>query len=156
MAADAERKRREENTELREEVKRLANIVSVLEDGCCNCKHPKDAEEMRTMVQYRDCQINALKQVVSEREEKIAGLLARIRQENGYVGSGMDYDVIKNHFETVDSLVEKFLAWPLPKSVCADMCATRPETLHRSGTNLLTATEAKEMFEYLLGKKETA
>jgi len=51
----------------------------------------------------------------------------------------------------IDQLVDKFLAWPLPESVCADLCATRYDGHHRCGTNLLTATEAKQMLEYLLG-----
>lgn len=48
-------------------------------------------------------------------------------------------------------LVDRFLAWPLPKTVNADQCATDPTYRHaRSGTNLLNATEAEEMFKYVL------
>ncbi|MDO8547908.1 MAG: hypothetical protein Q7R68_11195 [Nitrospirales bacterium] len=50
----------------------------------------------------------------------------------------------------IDRLVDKFLAWPLPESVCSDLCATKQNYPHRSGTNLLSADEAKKMLEYLL------
>ena len=50
----------------------------------------------------------------------------------------------------MDKIVEKFLKWPLPSSVCCDFCATKPGVTYRSGTNLLSATEAKQMFEYIL------
>jgi hypothetical protein len=45
----------------------------------------------------------------------------------------------------IDSMVDDFLRWPLPDSVCADGCATK-QGPGRIGTNLLTAIEAKEMF----------
>ncbi len=43
-------------------------------------------------------------------------------------------------------MVDDFLRWPLPDSVCTDGCATR-QGPGRVGTNLLTAIEAKQMFE---------
>ena len=46
-------------------------------------------------------------------------------------------------------LAEAFLRWPLPESVCADLCATK-QGPGRIGTNLLNYTEAKQMFEQLL------
>lgn len=50
----------------------------------------------------------------------------------------------------IDKLVDRFLAWSLPKSVCSDFCVTEPNYPHdRVGTNLLTAHETKQMFEYL-------
>lgn len=53
--------------------------------------------------------------------------------------------------EMIDALVDRFLSWPLPASVAADPCATDPNYPHpRSGTNLLTATEAREMLRYVL------
>lgn len=51
----------------------------------------------------------------------------------------------------VSRLVDKFLAWPLPESVCSDQCACERGYPHRSGTNLLTATEAEQMIRHLLG-----
>lgn len=50
-------------------------------------------------------------------------------------------------------LVDKFLAWPLPKTVCSDLCVTvhnYPQP--RSGTSLLTADEAAQMFEVVLSE----
>jgi hypothetical protein len=52
----------------------------------------------------------------------------------------------------ITELVNRFLSWPLPKSVCADLCATKPDCgFPRSGTNLLTADQARQMIEHLLG-----
>jgi hypothetical protein len=47
--------------------------------------------------------------------------------------------------ELIDKMVDDFLRWPLPDSVCADGCATK-QGPNRVGTNLLSAIEAKEMF----------
>jgi hypothetical protein len=69
-------------------------------------------------------------------------------------------DIIIKHLKSVPTetevmpkiaeLVNKFLAWELPKSVCSDGCVTNREYPHsRTGTNLLTADEAKQMIEYL-------
>ena len=51
----------------------------------------------------------------------------------------------------VSRLVDKFLSWPLPEGVCSDPCACERGYPHRSGTNLLTATEAEQMIRHLLG-----
>ncbi len=48
--------------------------------------------------------------------------------------------------------VDKFLSWPLPDSVCSDLCATKQGYPHRSGTSLLSAIEAKQMFEHVLSE----
>ena len=54
----------------------------------------------------------------------------------------------------VAGLVDRFLQWPLPTSVCADPCATMRDYPHRRyGTSLLTADEARRMLEYVLGNK---
>lgn len=54
----------------------------------------------------------------------------------------------------VAGLVDRFLQWPLPTSVCADPCATMRDYPHRRyGTSLLTADEARQMLEYVLGNK---
>lgn len=47
-------------------------------------------------------------------------------------------------------LVDRFLSWPLPKSVCSDGCVTMLDYPNRSGTNLLTASEAEEMLKYVV------
>lgn len=49
-----------------------------------------------------------------------------------------------------DEMVQRFLTWPLPASVCADLCATQQGAPHRTGTSLLSASEAREMLEYVL------
>lgn len=52
-------------------------------------------------------------------------------------------------YDTKD-LVDRFLAWPLPQSICSDVCATDAAyKFPRSGTNLLNADEARQMVEYL-------
>lgn len=50
-----------------------------------------------------------------------------------------------------DAMVDRFLSWRLPASVCADGCATNPNYPHpRSGTNLLNADEARQMLEHVM------
>jgi hypothetical protein len=49
-----------------------------------------------------------------------------------------------------DDMVNRFLSWPLPDSVCADFSATQQGYPHRSGTNLLSAAEARAMLEHVL------
>lgn len=53
--------------------------------------------------------------------------------------------------DIVPALVDVFLAWPLPESVCSDLCAAEQRP-GRSGTNLLTADEARQMFEHVLAR----
>jgi hypothetical protein len=49
------------------------------------------------------------------------------------------------------TLVNRFLAWPLPATVAADGCATNPNyAFPRSGTNLLNADEAEAMLKHVL------
>ena len=52
--------------------------------------------------------------------------------------------------QQIKILVDRFLAWPLPKSVRSDLCVTMDYPHSRLGTNLLTADEARQMFEYLI------
>lgn len=52
--------------------------------------------------------------------------------------------------ERIANFVNKFLAWPLPESVRPDDCALDRTYPHRIGTNLLTASEARAMFEHCL------
>lgn len=52
--------------------------------------------------------------------------------------------------ELTKALVDRFLAWKLPASVCSDTCVTdRNYGFPRSGTNLLDADEARQMVEHL-------
>lgn len=50
----------------------------------------------------------------------------------------------------LDKMVDRFLAWPLPASVCSDACVVQRGYPHRIGTNLLTADEARQMLEHVL------
>src|ERR1035437_8915784 len=60
-------------------------------------------------------------------------------------------DSCQGDWEYMDKLVNRFLSWTLPKSVCSDTCVSDPNYQHaRYGTNLLTADEAKEMLEHVL------
>jgi len=51
---------------------------------------------------------------------------------------------------SIEKLIDRFLVWPLPKSVCSDRCVLDHGREGRTGTNLLTATEARQILEYLL------
>lgn len=48
----------------------------------------------------------------------------------------------------IDQLVNRFLAWPVPADVHPDGTPGKPG---RTGTNLLTASQAKQMLEHVLG-----
>lgn len=50
----------------------------------------------------------------------------------------------------VKTLVDRFLSWPLPPSVCSDLCVTTQSYPHRTGTNLLSAAEAETMLRHVL------
>lgn len=56
----------------------------------------------------------------------------------------------------IKALVDRFLAWPLPKSVRSDLCVTMDYAFPRSGTNLLGADEARQMLEYLFAAPQGA
>lgn len=85
------------------------------------------------------------------------GLLQELHA-NGIVDKpGTDFKWICGHArgyemseKLLDELVDRFLAWPLPDSVCADKCACIQNYPHRSGTTLLSATEARQMIEHLM------
>lgn len=56
--------------------------------------------------------------------------------------------------EQKNVLVDKFLSWPLPKTVCPDACTQAGFNYpNRVGTHLLTADEAKQMLDYLFEEK---
>lgn len=55
-------------------------------------------------------------------------------------------------FHSIAELVDRFLSWPLPETVSSDPCVTVPASAgKRSGTNLLTADEARQMLEHVIG-----
>lgn len=51
-----------------------------------------------------------------------------------------------------DEMVDRFLSWELPESVCVDGICTRVATPgeHRTGMNLMTHAEARQMLEHVL------
>ena len=112
-----------------------------------------------------DCEY-ACEKEEGEYEIKCAALLA----ENTMLKAGQDAQAWKERAEkehelrlavevkaalsekpNIDKLVDKFLMWKLPESVCSDTCVSdRNYKFQRNGTNLLSAYEAKQMIEYLL------
>jgi hypothetical protein len=55
-----------------------------------------------------------------------------------------------------DAMVDRFLSWPLPRSVCSDTCCSDSKyQFPRYGTSLLSATEARAMLEHVLGADPT-
>lgn len=62
--------------------------------------------------------------------------------------------MMKGDTNSIDALVNRFLSWKLPESVRVDRIAYEPAGhFDRYGTNLLSASEAKQMIEHLLGVK---
>ena len=52
--------------------------------------------------------------------------------------------------EELKRMTDRFLCWPMPKTVCSDGCVTTKDyPYQRVGTNLLTADEARQMLEYV-------
>ena len=51
---------------------------------------------------------------------------------------------------TMDELVNRFLTWPLPEEVSCDPCVMAIGYPNRTGTNLLTAEQAKQMLGHVL------
>lgn len=54
--------------------------------------------------------------------------------------------------KVTEEMVDRFLSWELPVTLCADECVSNPTySFPRYGTNLLTAAEARQMLEHVLG-----
>ena len=52
------------------------------------------------------------------------------------------------------ALVDRFLKWKLPTSVCSDSCVSYLDCpFERTGANLLLADEARQMLEYVLAEE---
>lgn len=47
-------------------------------------------------------------------------------------------------------MVDAFLTWTLPDDVCVDAIACQAGHPHRTGTTLLTAAQARAMFQHVL------
>ena len=52
----------------------------------------------------------------------------------------------------LQTLAERFCATPLPDSVCADPCASIHGYPNRTGTNLLSVIEAKQVLKRVLNR----
>ena len=50
----------------------------------------------------------------------------------------------------MEEWVNRFLTWKLPVTVKPDLCALDTSYPHRTGTNLLSAAEARQMLEHVL------
>ena len=49
--------------------------------------------------------------------------------------------------QAIADMINAFLCWPLPDSVCSDKCVTMAGAKHRIGTNLMTVTETMQMVQ---------
>lgn len=56
--------------------------------------------------------------------------------------------------KTMEELVSRFLSWNLPGDVSVDPCAMALDYPHRTGTNLLTADQARQMLEHVFGEND--
>jgi hypothetical protein len=73
--------------------------------------------------------------------------------DHGFMGAFLEWPSEEAEAKSkIEAMVNVFLAWPLPSTVCPDRCVLDRDYPHRIGTNLLTAVEAKQMFEYVLAK----
>ncbi|HZR03874.1 MAG TPA: hypothetical protein VFA81_11945, partial [Burkholderiales bacterium] len=121
------------------------------EDAIAETQRPLDAQMAR---------LNATVERLNEENERLAvpraladRLLSYARVQPDRRGSDGE-DSGGAAMKVTDEMVDRFLSWPLPKSVCADGCATHPDYPHpRSGTNLLTAIEARAMLEHVMSDK---
>jgi hypothetical protein len=59
----------------------------------------------------------------------------------------------KKAMNNIKELTEKFLRWPVPHSVCADLCATKQQE-GRTGTNFFSYSEAEAMIKYLISDNQ--
>jgi len=80
----------------------------------------------------------------NEAERQDARLLAAIEDER------------RQYEDDMNKLVTRFLSWTLPDSVCTDGQTHRPKaqrstSICPTGTNLLTAIEARAMLDHVLG-----
>jgi len=88
--------------------------------------------------------------IANEKLEKDVELIRRIAAEHSVESFQGGVEAEKK--QSLDEfLVDRFLTWPLPRSVCSDQCCCVSDYPNRVGTNLLTADEARQMIRYLFG-----
>ena len=56
------------------------------------------------------------------------------------------------HEQLVNEMVNRFLGWKLPSDFSPDGGISFDKNYNPTGTNLLNATQAKAMFEYVIGQ----
>ncbi len=134
---------------------------SLLEEWQERAKRAEDAiAEIQRPLDAQMARLNATVERLNEENERLAvpraladRLLSYARVQPDRRGSDGE-DSGGAAMKVTDEMVDRFLSWPLPKSVCADGCATHPDYPHpRSGTNLLTAIEARAMLEHVMSDK---
>lgn len=80
------------------------------------------------------------------------------RESNAEIGAGSPDHPLRLPLiddEDLTRLAERFCSTPLPLTVCADLVAIKPMP-GRTGTNLMTVAEAKEMLRAILTPTVTA
>jgi hypothetical protein len=94
---------------------------------------------------------------VSEPSERFSGNDKRYQEgrndgwEEGWNACVEEFHRVRKPITVDEIMVNRFLSWPLPSSVCSDPCVTVSGYKGpRIGTNFLTADEAKAMLEYVL------
>ena len=88
-----------------------------------------------------------------DNEGKLASFAALIKRIDAALAEPQEQNVV-----VTAEMVDRFLSWPLPESVCADLCTTESSFYQkrghthdgRCGTNLLSAGEARQMLEHVL------
>jgi hypothetical protein len=97
------------------------------------------------------------------RRELFAGdIIARLtkleEQRNDYEAERDEFKRERDELlkRDVDKMVDRFLSWKLPQTLVSDTCVVIHDFPHpRYGTNLLSATEARQMIEHILSVGET-
>lgn len=91
--------------------------------------------------------VEALHRITEEEQRLIAENLNLKTQLGRIEAAAADFAI---PFNSLDELASTFLTWPLPETVTADMCATVKFYPNRTGTNLLSFGEAREMLRHVL------
>jgi hypothetical protein len=84
---------------------------------------------------------------VSDKQQRYIAQLEDEKEDRAALSATLTTGASK--MEVTDKMVDRFLSWPMPFSVCADLCATK-QGPGRVGTNLLTADQARQMLEHVL------
>ena len=116
----------------------------------------KNAEIATDIIAGFQKQIEELKGINNIMEEEIETLSNAVTQNELEELRGKPLilpstEQIEARKKAIDGLVDMFLAWELPRTVCSDSCVTvKNYNGQRTGTNLLNANEAKQMIKYLI------